>query len=108
MKKGPLAGKVLQKDGRFRHSLSFPVIPAQAGRRRESRAFLNYLIFKAKRWTSALAGVTAPRSFYCKVGIPNLFQHPAKQNDPDTIPPFGRSFPLLAGPAWVLGTPSQY
>jgi hypothetical protein len=48
----------------------------------ESRAFLNYLIFKVKHWTPAFAGVTAPRGFYCKVGIPILFQHPACNRTP--------------------------
>ncbi|MGD0398431.1 MAG: hypothetical protein ABSC04_05905 [Syntrophobacteraceae bacterium] len=42
-------------------------------RRPESRAFLNYLIFKAKHWTPTFVGVTAPRGFYCKVGTSILF-----------------------------------
>jgi hypothetical protein len=46
-------------------------------RRPESRTFLNYLIFKAKHWTPAFAGVTAQRIFYCKAGISIIFQHPA-------------------------------
>jgi len=37
---------------------------------------MNYLIFKAKHWTPAFAGVTATRVFYCKVGISIIFQHP--------------------------------
>jgi len=36
---------------------------------------MNYLIFKAKHWTPAFAGVTATRVFYCKVGISIIFQH---------------------------------
>jgi hypothetical protein len=47
-------------------------------RKPESRAFLNQLIFKAKRWAPAFAGVTSPPNFNCKVGISILFKRPAK------------------------------
>jgi hypothetical protein len=66
--KGPAGGKRTLK-GRVISSFQ---------RKPEPKVLLNYLIFKVKHWTPGLRRGDGPTGFYCKVGIPILFQHPPK------------------------------
>jgi len=50
------------------------VIPAKAG----IQSYFELFDFKAKHWTPTFVGVTAPRGFYCKVGISIFFHHPVR------------------------------